>query len=56
MIRGERSIPKTAADQEEVVEQYERTVAVLQEASFSSKYVKVLPTNPGTPEAQHRLS
>ncbi len=48
-LRGEASIPKTATEQEVIIEHYDQMVSMLQDPNFRSKYVTVIDSEPQTP-------
>ncbi|DBA89497.1 TPA: hypothetical protein ACH3X1_004120 [Trebouxia sp. C0004] len=49
LLRGEASIPKTATEQEVIIEHYDQMVSMLQDPNFRSKYVTVIDSEPQTP-------
>ncbi|DBB01353.1 TPA: hypothetical protein ACH3X1_013676 [Trebouxia sp. C0004] len=49
LLNGESSIPKTATEQEVIIEHYEQMVSTLQDPNFNSKYVTIVDCDPQTP-------
>ncbi len=49
LLNGEPSIPKTATEQEVMIEHYEQMVSTLQYPNFRSKYVTIVDSDPHTP-------
>ncbi|KAL0036897.1 hypothetical protein WJX77_004160 [Trebouxia sp. C0004] len=49
LLNGEPSIPKTATEQEVIIEHYEQMVSMLQDPNFRSKYATIVDSEPHTP-------
>ena len=49
LLKGEPSIPKSAMEQEPIIEHYEQMVSTLQDPNFRSKYVTIMDSDPHTP-------